>query len=36
MKNQSFVADIANGVQYSKEELAGLLEINREARKMLV
>jgi TP901 family phage tail tape measure protein len=35
MKNQSFVADIANGVQYSKEELAGLLEINRDARKML-
>jgi TP901 family phage tail tape measure protein len=35
MKNQSFVADIANGVQYSKEELAGLLEINNEARKML-
>jgi TP901 family phage tail tape measure protein len=35
MKNQSFVADIANGVQYSKEELAGLLEINNEARNML-
>jgi TP901 family phage tail tape measure protein len=35
MKNQSFVGDIANGVQYSKEELAGLLEINRDARKML-
>jgi hypothetical protein len=35
MKNQSFVADIANGVRYSKEELAGLLEINNEARKML-
>jgi TP901 family phage tail tape measure protein len=35
MKNQSFVGDIANGVQYSKEELAGLLEINSEARRML-
>jgi TP901 family phage tail tape measure protein len=35
MKNQSFVADIANGVRYSKEELAGLLEINRDARQML-
>jgi TP901 family phage tail tape measure protein len=35
MKNQSFVGDIANGVQYSKEELAGLLEINNEARNML-
>ena len=35
MKNQSFVGDIANGVQYSKEELAGLLEINRDARNML-
>jgi hypothetical protein len=35
MKNQSFVADIANGVQYSKEELAGLLEINKQARQEL-
>jgi TP901 family phage tail tape measure protein len=35
MKNQSFVADIANGVRYSKEELAGLLEINKQARQML-
>jgi TP901 family phage tail tape measure protein len=35
MKNQSFVADIANGVQYSKEELAGLLEINNQARQEL-
>jgi TP901 family phage tail tape measure protein len=35
MKNQSFVADIANGVQYSKEELAGLLDINKQAREML-
>jgi len=30
MKNQSFVADIANGVQYSKDELAGLIEINKQ------
>ena len=35
MKNQSFVADIANGVRYSKEELAGLLEINNQARQQL-
>jgi TP901 family phage tail tape measure protein len=35
MKNQSFVADIANGVQYSKEELSGLLQINNEARQQL-
>ena len=31
LKNQSFVADIANGVKYSKEELAGLIEINKQA-----
>jgi len=35
MKNQSFVADIANGVKYSKEELAGLLEINKQGREQL-
>jgi hypothetical protein len=34
LKNQSFIADIANGVQYSKEELAGLIEINKQARQV--
>jgi TP901 family phage tail tape measure protein len=33
LKNQTFVADIANGVQYSKEELAGLIEVNKQARQ---
>ena len=35
LKNQSLVTDIANGMQYSKEELAGLIEINKQARKEL-
>ena len=35
LQNQSFVTDIANGMQYSKEELAGLININKQARKEL-
>jgi TP901 family phage tail tape measure protein len=35
LKNQSLVTDIANGMQYSKEELSGLIEINKQARKEL-
>ena len=35
LQNQSLVTDIASGMQYSKEELAGLIEINKQARKEL-
>jgi hypothetical protein len=35
LQNQSLVTDIANGMQYSKEELAGLIDINKQARKEL-
>jgi TP901 family phage tail tape measure protein len=35
LQNQSLVTDIASGMQYSKEELAGLIDINKQARKEL-
>jgi TP901 family phage tail tape measure protein len=34
LKDQSLAADIANGVKYSKEELAALVAINKEAKSL--